>query len=240
MINKVKNKLKKIFGSKIASSNQVLGTFIKSDNVELDNVSIKMGTKAKLTLLNGVKIKNYNIVIEEGEMIVGENSILQQGNNSLIPSIYINKGVLNIGNNNNIKADFCIKFGGKCTIGEYNCLNELTEVRCDEKIDIGSFNLISYECMIYDTNTHCMYLPEKRRELTIKDFPNIGIEYEKPMTKPISIGNDCWVGKRSVILKGCQIGDEAVLSACSVVTKNVPKKHLAYGNPSQFKPILKS
>jgi acetyltransferase-like isoleucine patch superfamily enzyme len=85
-----------------------------------------------------------------------------------------------------------------------------------------------------------MYLPEKRRELTIKDFPNIGIEYEKPMTKPISIGNDCWVGKRSVILKGCQIGDEAVLSACSVVTKNVPKKHLAYGNPSQFKPILKS
>lgn len=240
MIKRIKNRLKKIVFSEKKSPIQVLGTFNKADNVQLDNVMINIGPKAKLTLLSGAKIQNYKIVIEEGEMIVGENSILQQGNNSLIPSIYINKGIIDIGSHNNIKADFCVRFGGKCTIGQYNCLNELTEVRCDERIDIGDFNLISYECMIFDTNTHCIYLPEKRRELTIKDFPDIGIEYEKPITKPVSIGNDCWVGKRSVILKGCEIGDESILSACCVVTKNVPKNHLAYGNPAHIKPKIQA
>lgn len=236
MIQRIKNKLKNIFEKPDLSTFQINGIFEKADNVILSNVFIKVGKNAKLTLLNGVNIQNYKIVIEEGDMIVGENTVLQQGNNSLVPSIYINKGSLIIGNNNHIKADFCIRFGSKCKIGEYNCLNELTEVRCDEQIEIGDFNLISYECMIYDTNTHCVYSPEMRRKITIKDFPNIGMEYEKPVTKPVFIGNDCWIGKRAVVLKGCNIGHQTIISACSVVTKSVPDFHMAYGNPAQVKP----
>ena len=240
MIQKIKNRIKQIFAGNHSSENEILGVFIKKQNVQLDNVTIKLGAKAKLTLLSGVKIQNYKIVIEEGELIIGENSILEQGNSSLIPLIYISSGKLVIGHHNNIKAEFCIRFGGNCTVGNYNCFNELTEVRCDERIDIGDFNLISYECMIYDTNTHCVYSPEKRRTITTQDFPYIGIEREKPVTKPIIIGSDCWIGKRAVILKGCEIGNEVTLSACCVVTKNVPFNHLAYGNPAHIKSKINS
>ncbi len=90
--------------------------------------------------------------------------------------------------------------------------------------------------MIYDTNTHVMYAPEKRRQMTMKDFPDIGMEYEKPVTKPVIIGSDCWFGKRAVVLKGCNIGNGVVVSTNSVVTKNVQADHIAYGNPSQIKP----
>lgn len=240
MIQKIINRIKNIANRFNFSNNQILGTFIKKENVTLSNVEIKIGVKAKLTLLEGVKIHNYKIVIEEGELIIGENTILEQGNSSIIPSIYISSGKLEIGHHNVIKAEFCIRFDGHCTIGNYNCLNELTEVRCDEKIDIGDFNLISYECMIYDTNTHCIYPPIQRRIITTQDFPAIGIEREKPMTKPIIIGNDCWIGKRAVVLKGCIIGNEAILSACSVVTKSVPAHHMAYGNPALIKSKVNS
>lgn len=212
------------------------GVFEKPEDCVIENSTIKVGAKARLIIGKGVKILNYRIVIEEGEMIVGDNCLLHQANNPGVPEIVILKGSLKIGNNNVIRADISVRFGGKCSIGRYNCLNEHTELRCDEQVDIGDFNMISYECMIYDTNTHVVYEPGKRRGMTMNDFPEIGKEYEKPVTKAVSIGSDCWLGKRAVVLKGCTIGDQAIVSACSVVTKSVPPGYIAYGNPAQHKP----
>ena len=202
----------------------------------IENTSIRIGKKGKLVLGDGVILRNYKIHIEEGEMIVGAHTILEQANNALIPSLHLNKGLLRIGDHNVIRADFSIRFGGQCTIGRYNCINENTEIRCDERVDIGDFNMISYECMIYDTNSHVMYSPEQRREMTMRDFPSIGSEYEKPVTKPVSIGSDSWMGKRSVMLKGASLGNSATLGTNAVLTTQVPDNHMAYGNPAQVKP----
>lgn len=223
----------KLFSGKASSEFIINGVFEKADDCVLENVYIKIGPNAKLKIESGVKIINYFISIAEGEMIIGKDSMLHQANNAMIPKIEISKGSLIIGDHNVIRADISIRYGGICKIGQYNCLNERTEVRCDDKIEIGDFNMISYECMIYDTNTHVMYPAEERRKLTKKDFPDIGCEYEKPVTKPISIGNDSWLGKRATVLKGCSIGNNAIVSTCCVVTKDVPDNHIAYGNPSQ-------
>ncbi|MBS1637652.1 MAG: acyltransferase [Bacteroidetes bacterium] len=216
--------------------NFVDGVFHQGKDCRIENSSIRIGKKGKLVLGDGVEIRNYKIHIEEGEMIVGAHTILEQANNALIPSLHIQKGLLRIGDHNVIRADFSIRFGGQCTIGRYNCINENTEIRCDEQLDIGDFNMISYECMIYDTNSHVIYSPEKRREMTIRDFPSIGREYEKPVSKPVSIGNDSWMGKRSVMLKGARLGNFATLGTNAVLTTAVPDNHMAYGNPAQVKP----
>jgi len=50
---------------------------------------------------------------------------------------------------------------------------------------------------------------------------------------PISIGNDVWLGARSIILTGVTIGDGAVIGAGSVVTKSVPANAIAVGNPAK-------
>ena len=44
-------------------------------------------------------------------------------------------------------------------------------LRADEQITIGDYNQISYNVMIWDTNTHNIYTPSKRRELTEKYYP---------------------------------------------------------------------
>ncbi len=54
-------------------------------------------------------------------------------------------------------------------------------------------------------------------------------------TAPVSIGNDVWIGCRSIVLKGVSIGDGAIVAAGSVVTKDVPAYTLVAGNPAQIK-----
>ncbi len=236
MINKLKKIVKKILYPKPDPAFSNAGEFNQADGSIIENSILKIGKNAKLTIEKGVKISGYIINVNSGELIIKEGTILSQGNNALSPRIDISGGQLIIGNNNHIKAEFCIRFGGKCSIGNYNCINENTEIRCDEEINIGDFNMISYECIIFDTNTHVMYPPEVRRKMTMKDFPSIGTEYEKPVTAPVKIGNDCWLGKRAVLLKGSQLGNNSIVALCALVTKPVPENHIAFGNPAQVKP----
>lgn len=48
---------------------------------------------------------------------------------------------------------------------------------------------------------------------------------------PIHIGNNVWIGANSVILPGVTIGDNSVIGAGSIVTKDIPSNVIAVGNP---------
>ncbi len=54
--------------------------------------------------------------------------------------------------------------------------------------------------------------------------------YDKP-SKPVSIGNDVWIGRNAVIMQGVTIGDGAVIGANAVVAKDIPPYAIAVGNP---------
>ena len=48
---------------------------------------------------------------------------------------------------------------------------------------------------------------------------------------PVHIGNNVWLGDGSCVLKGVTIGDNSVIGARAVVTKDVPSGVVAAGNP---------
>ncbi|WP_410000407.1 acyltransferase [Gemmata sp. SH-PL17] len=50
---------------------------------------------------------------------------------------------------------------------------------------------------------------------------------------PVIIGDDVWIGRGAVILKGVSIGHRAIVAAHSVVTKNVPADAIVAGNPAR-------
>ena len=52
--------------------------------------------------------------------------------------------------------------------------------------------------------------------------------------KPVHIKRGTWIGMNSVILKGVEIGENVIIGACSVVTKNIPDNVIAAGNPCRI------
>jgi maltose O-acetyltransferase len=49
--------------------------------------------------------------------------------------------------------------------------------------------------------------------------------------KPVSIGDDCWIGGQAIILPGVSIGHRCIIGAGAVVTKDVPDDTTVVGNP---------
>lgn len=49
----------------------------------------------------------------------------------------------------------------------------------------------------------------------------------------IYIGNNCFIGTKAIILPGVKIGDEVIVAAGAVVTKDVPSNSIVAGNPAK-------
>lgn len=87
-------------------------------------------------------------------------------------------------------------------------------------IQIGDRVLIGSGCLISDSDAHPLH-PQDRA-----DASKIG-------RAPISIGNDCFLGARSIVLKGVRIGEGSVIGAGSVVVSDIPAGVIAAGNPAK-------
>lgn len=52
-------------------------------------------------------------------------------------------------------------------------------------------------------------------------------------TKPVKIGDGCWIGEKVCILPGVTIGKKCIIGAGSIVTKSIPDYSIAVGNPAK-------
>ena len=59
--------------------------------------------------------------------------------------------------------------------------------------------------------------------------------YDRPVItcKPVHIKKNVWIGANVTILPGVTIGENAIVGACSVVTKDIPDNAVAVGNPAR-------
>lgn len=189
-----------------------------ASNVAMLRANMKLVSNlANITIGEQCRISDTNFY-SEGLINIGSHNIFEKGiqTNSICVV-----GKLIIGSYNRLRCDISLRFWGELSIGTYNNINEGSELRCDESIRIGSYNQISYDCMIWDTNTHNIYSPEKRRMLTEKHYPLYGLEDEKPKTLPVSIGDDCWIGKDSAILKGTTINNNSIVGFRTLLINTV-------------------
>lgn len=70
-------------------------------------------------------------------------------------------------------------------------------------------------------------LPEERNLRTREDGSRYDLEYAKPVT----IGKNCWISANVIICGGVTVGEGSVIGAGSVVTRDIPPRSLASGNP---------
>lgn len=163
------------------------------------------------------------------------------GNNIIMPNKinienHASRNSIVISDNNEFSDDFHIRCykNGFIKIGMYNWMSLRTQIVCAQKIEIGDFCIFGRDVYISDTNEHpvnsIIRLEATKTYWKTKLVDRyIGID-----SCPIKIGDNVWIGERAIILKGVTIGDNAVIAAGSVVTKNVDKNTIVAGNPAKF------
>jgi maltose O-acetyltransferase len=115
-----------------------------------------------------------------------------------------------------IEPPFYCDYGGNITIGDHVYFNFNCIILDIAPVTIGSNVMFAPGVHIYAA-THPLNAAQRRS----------GLE----LGKPISIGDDVWVGGGVIICPGVSIGSRSVIGAGSVVTKDIPDGVLAVGNP---------
>lgn len=112
-----------------------------------------------------------------------------------------NKGHFSIGDHCYFyKTSFLKCDGGEITIGNNVFINRNVNIVSRDKINIGSNTMIGPNVIIFDHN---------HNDSRVKD------------KAPVTIGENVWIGGNTSILKGVTIGNNAIIAAGSVVTKDV-------------------
>lgn len=111
--------------------------------------------------------------------------------------------------------------GAHLTIGDNFQMNDSCHIACAEHVVIGDDVLIASRVFISDHDHR---------------IPDIG---QSPLTSgldtaKVSIGSRVWLGEGVCILKGVTIGDDVVVGANSVVTKDIPSGTVCVGAPARI------
>lgn len=105
-------------------------------------------------------------------------------------------------------------------MGENSTINEGVQINCRAKVKIGNNVHISSNVQIHTG------------KLILKQKPRFHDE------APIEIKNNVWIASSVVILAGVIIGENSVIAAGSVVTKDIPANSLAMGVPAKVKKLI--
>lgn len=115
-----------------------------------------------------------------------------------------------------IETPFMCDYGYNIHTGHGVYFNTGCVILDEAPVKFGHHVFVGPQCGFY---TAIHPLDARRR--------NAGLE----RALPISVGNDVWIGGHVTVLPGVSIGDGAVVGAGSVVTRDVPPRVVAAGNP---------
>lgn len=121
---------------------------------------------------------------------------------------------------------------GKVIMGDNTRLGRGSIIRCVEKVIVGSYTAIADNVVITDNGSHPID-PVFRRKMKLDTLGGDMRMWKHSEHAPIVIGENVWVGENSRIQRGVTIGDNAIIAAGAIVTKNVPANSIVAGIPAK-------
>lgn len=189
-------------------------------DVTIMNCRIAISENSNVNIYDRSVLKNVNIFVNQNSTVILEDGVILTFSKEKRGSVDVNSGHLHIDRFANLACNVSMRFNARLTIGMYTGIGYNSEIVCDQDIEIGKYGLISSDVDIYDTNSHSVNF-EKRRQRIEAGYPTGCSEIERPDTAPVKIGDDVWIGKKSVVLKGSTIGNRSIVGMGSKVTAGI-------------------
>ena len=147
----------------------------------------------------------------------------------------IHQIVGHIGEGTFFQGPVTFHYGVHTSVGKRCFFNFNLTVQDDAAVTIGDDCNFGPNVTIV-TPIHPMVAAE-RREMLNSEGQRVRLCYARPVT----IGNDCWLGAGVIVCPGVTIGDGCVIGAGSVVTKDIPANSFACGVPCRVvRPITET
>jgi len=112
------------------------------------------------------------------------------------------------------------------TIGNESVIGTGTMIDLTGRVNIGSHTAVAPGCMFMTHSDPGSRIGNR-----------LCAEYPRTIS-PIRVGNHVWIGAQTLVLGGVVIGDEVVIGAGSLVTKDIPSGVVAYGRPATSARLL--
>lgn len=140
---------------------------------------------------------------------------------------------LRLGRGSAIYKDTMLDLGSSAQVevGKYALIHG-ARIVCDAHLKIGNYALISWRVVLMDTYRLPFDRVQRRHILEQAARGDRNVCGDVP-SRPISIGDNVWIGFDACILPGVTIGEGAIVGARSVVSHDVPPYTIVAGNPAR-------
>jgi maltose O-acetyltransferase len=126
-----------------------------------------------------------------------------------------------------VESPFYCEYGENIYLGTHTFVNMNCVFLDSAEIRIGEHGLIGPNVQLYT-----VFHPLRAADRVIPGWtPAAGRSIYRTEARPIQIGSGVWVGGGTIVMPGVTIGDNAVVGAGSIVTRDVPPNVLAFGQP---------
>ena len=115
-----------------------------------------------------------------------------------------------------VPVELVTYISGRIVVGNHTFINYGSSIAARVSVQIGSHCHLGHYTFVMDNDQHDII---RRTEL--------------PPSDPVVIEDHVWIGSKVVILRGVRIGSRAVIGAGSIVTKDIPPRCVAAGNPAR-------
>lgn len=166
--------------------------------------------------LKAIKLKAHKLNIDYNSLYEDET----EKRNAILANL-----LGGLGHNSFLQGPITFHYGVHTKIGDRVFINFNFTVQDDAEVTIGNDCNFGPNVTIV-TPVHPM-LPDERKAIACAD----GTVRRLCYAKPVKIGNDCWFGANVVVCPGVTVGDNCVIGAGSVITKDIPSGSFAAGNP---------
>lgn len=162
--------------------------------------------KLKIYSLRGKVI--IDAPIKTGMIKIGFNSDLFSAPRG--PVMFNINGILILKGNVTFSVDTAFDISGHCELLDLAFIGNGAKIRCWKNVHIGRNVRLASECQLFDTNFHYVRNVET------------GVVHRN--AAPVYIGDYCWIGNRTTIMKGTKLPDYTIVAGNTLLNKDYTKQ----------------